>query len=363
MSETVDIVVIGAGIAGLVCAQVLQQAGYQVTVLEKSRGVGGRLSTRRLHDTRADHGTCYVSPKGELFQDFIQSLVLQNVVQVWTDTVHEVKADGILHSPSERSPRYVAAHGMNAIAKALTPGLSIEFNQRVTGLELILSQEWQLTLEEIRPQGEVTISTRRAKAIISTVPAPQALDLFSPLADGAVSLDCIAQLRSVEFRPCIAVMAGYSMECLADWQRQYGEVKAIEAQHADVGWIGLDSSKRHSSPQPVFVVQSTANFAQTYLEAQDLKPVGYSLLQATGDLLAPWLATPEWIQVHRWRYAFATRPLAEKCLVGGTIAPLLCAGDWCGGMRVESAFLSGLEAAQLMNQQLANRAISASRFW
>ena len=46
-----DIAVIGAGMAGLVCAQQLSQAGYSVVVVEKSRGVGGRVATRRLQGT------------------------------------------------------------------------------------------------------------------------------------------------------------------------------------------------------------------------------------------------------------------------------------------------------------------------
>lgn len=44
-----DIAVIGAGIAGLVCAQQLSQAGYSVLVVEKSYGLGERLATRHLH--------------------------------------------------------------------------------------------------------------------------------------------------------------------------------------------------------------------------------------------------------------------------------------------------------------------------
>ncbi|HEY9882642.1 MAG TPA: FAD-dependent oxidoreductase, partial [Thermosynechococcaceae cyanobacterium] len=59
-----DIAVIGAGMAGLTCAQQLQQTGDRVVILEKSRGVGGRIATRRLHETLADHGTCYLTPKG-----------------------------------------------------------------------------------------------------------------------------------------------------------------------------------------------------------------------------------------------------------------------------------------------------------
>ncbi len=69
-----DIAVIGAGIAGLVCAQQLSQARYSVVVVKKSRGLGGRLATRRLHGTLADHGACYLKPKGELFRRFVEIL-------------------------------------------------------------------------------------------------------------------------------------------------------------------------------------------------------------------------------------------------------------------------------------------------
>jgi renalase len=57
----IDIAIIGAGIAGLTCAQQLQQAGKQVVLIDKSRGLGGRLATRRLAGTHADHGVCFSS--------------------------------------------------------------------------------------------------------------------------------------------------------------------------------------------------------------------------------------------------------------------------------------------------------------
>lgn len=52
-TQKFDVAVIGAGMAGLICAQQLQRAGYSVVMLEKSRGVGGRMATRRVSDTRA----------------------------------------------------------------------------------------------------------------------------------------------------------------------------------------------------------------------------------------------------------------------------------------------------------------------
>jgi predicted NAD/FAD-dependent oxidoreductase len=42
------IVIIGAGMAGLSCAQAPVAAGHGVTLFDKGRGPGGRMSTRRV---------------------------------------------------------------------------------------------------------------------------------------------------------------------------------------------------------------------------------------------------------------------------------------------------------------------------
>ena len=39
--------VIGAGMAGLACARELAAKGFEVTVFDKGRGLGGRTATRR----------------------------------------------------------------------------------------------------------------------------------------------------------------------------------------------------------------------------------------------------------------------------------------------------------------------------
>ncbi|MBD3256947.1 FAD-dependent oxidoreductase, partial [candidate division GN15 bacterium] len=40
-----DCVVVGAGAAGLTCARRIADAGMSVLVLDKGRGVGGRMAT------------------------------------------------------------------------------------------------------------------------------------------------------------------------------------------------------------------------------------------------------------------------------------------------------------------------------
>ncbi|MDZ7995739.1 MAG: NAD(P)/FAD-dependent oxidoreductase [Nostoc sp. EfeVER01] len=337
-----DIAVIGAGIAGLVCAQQLSQAGYSVVVVEKSRGLGGRLATRRLHGTFADHGACYLKPKGELFRHFVEILRDRHILEVWTDEVYELTTGAPLSEPKNRSPRYVAPGGMSAIAKSLAPGLEILLSQRVIAITPTPEHSWRLTLES--SNEELT-----AKAIVVAIPAPQAVMLLEPLGESGLDAAFLDNLRSVEFYPSISAIAGY-----ASTSQPFPQWKALTfVDDADLAWIGLDSSKRPNPQQPHFVVQSSADFAQRHLESQDLQSAGQVMLQRAAESLSlPWLNTPEWMQVHRWRYAFSSRPWHEAFLSAKTPLPLVCCGDWCGGNFVEGAMLSGLAAADEINNQL-----------
>ncbi|WP_206603161.1 FAD-dependent oxidoreductase [Leptolyngbya ohadii] len=117
--ETVDVAVIGAGLAGLTCAQQLRQAGYRVVVIEKSRGLGGRAATRRLMTTCADHGLRYLESQGERSQIFIDRLLQAGVLVPWTEKTHTLNSAGVITVDPEVHPRYAAPNGMSAIAKEL----------------------------------------------------------------------------------------------------------------------------------------------------------------------------------------------------------------------------------------------------
>lgn len=346
-----DVAIIGAGMAGLVCAQQLSQAGYSVLVVEKSRGLGGRVATRRLHGTCADHGTCYLKPKGELLGRFVELLCVdaqrlvpahRQILNVWTETVFEHTAEASISQPPSRSPRYVAPEGMSAVAKFLAQGLDILLSQRVVAITPTPENSWRLTLES--SNEEIT-----AQALVVAIPAPQALTLLAPLGDSLLDAEFLEHLGSVEFSPCISAIAGYppTSQPLPQW-------KALTfIDHADLAWIGLDSSKRPHPQQPHFVLQSSPDFAQRHLDTEDLQPVGQYLLQRAAQALSlPWLDSPDWMQTHRWRYAFPRRVWHQAVLSADTPLPLVCCGDWCGGNLVEGAMVSGLAAATEINNQL-----------
>lgn len=324
-----DVAVIGAGIAGLTCAQQLHKAGYSTVVVDKSRGVGGRAATRRVNGTRADHGLRYLEPLGERVQQLIDVLKARHILQCWTDL-------------ESQNLRYVAPDGMSAIAKFLATDLELKLDRRVESITLKKDNIWHLAFE-------ATPETLAASSVVVAIPAPQALMLLEPLAQTILPATFLDSLRGVEFDPCLTVIAGYPNSTPLDFS--WKDISFPP--NSDLSWIGLDSSKRINSQAPVFVLHSSALFAKENLEAPDLNLIGQHLLsRAAAELMLPWIDAPDWFQVHRWRYAFPSRPLSEICLDSKLWQPLICCGDWCGGNLVESALVSAIAAASGINRYL-----------
>jgi renalase len=325
-----EIAVIGAGIAGLVCARKLQQAGRQVLVLDKSRGLGGRLATRRLANTHADHGVCYLQPKGTVFGQLIDELVNEQILKVWTTGIHRLSGDGFLLPPKKLAPCYAAPAGATAIARYLGQNLEIINNQTITSI-LPSKNGWQLNSAD---------SQWKAEQVVIAVPPAQALAIAGTVTDS----HCASQMSLVNFTTSITAIAVFpENQQAAAAQLTWQGIQSSD--HPLLSWIGLDSSKQLEPLQPVLVIQSSAAFAAEHFDAPDPDSIGKLLLNAAAPLAVS-LNAPEILQVHRWGYAFAQNPLSNLFLTAQAQAPLYFCGDWCGGNRVESAFLSGSAVAE-----------------
>jgi renalase len=277
------------------------------------------------------------------------------VIRPWTKGIDEWSPVGISAGleiqPGLEIQHYASPNGITAAAKFLSTGLEIHRGQRVQSVAF--SQTWDLTLE---PTNVEPMPNVGAKALVVAIPAPQAAMLLKPLAAlplAELADDFLTKLRSPTFDPCLTAIATYpSTFALPRW-------KALTSpQDAEIAWVSLDSSKSANAPYPVLVVQSNAAFAKQHLETEDLQAIGHHLLARIAELI-PQLPTPDLLQVHRWRYAFAHNPLAETCLSAAPL-PLVCAGDWCGGKQIESALQSGLAAAGAIAHQLGGTSISDS---
>ncbi len=348
----VDVAVIGAGLTGLVCAQQLQQLGYGVVVLEKSRGLGGRVATRRLHNTWADHGVAYFSDEGKQTGALVRNWRDRGILHPWINQDF-VWTDGTLHPGEVGSQRYVSPLGITAVAKDLSQELDIWRGQRVEAIAPTANHTWALTLAPVpgEPIRELT-----ARAVVITAPAPQTADLLDPLRFQGVSADFFSAVQSVIYQANLTAIALYSPTRYTDLEQV--PWRSVRLNHPQLAWVVLDSSKQLNPPQPVMVLHGSAQIADRFLDAADLEPAGRLLLDSAASSLLPWLAEPDAIQLHRWRYALPQNPLPQACLSTTSPLPLVCGGDWCGGQGDQEAIRAPCRQANAASTPLVSSHIA-----
>jgi renalase len=120
------VVVIGAGISGLLCAQRLHDAGVDVEVLERALVPGGRLATERFGGAVFDTGAQFFTVRTPAFQSYVDGWIAAGVVREWCRGFGP-EPDGF--------PRYIGVEGMATIAAALVPGLDVQFGVEVADVD------------------------------------------------------------------------------------------------------------------------------------------------------------------------------------------------------------------------------------
>ena len=330
MSPSPDVVVVGAGIAGLVAARELQRAGMVVEVLEKSRGLGGRAATRTLHGARVDHGAQFLTVRDPRFQRQVASWLADGTLAPWAEGVATWAAEAGLHHPDPRAhPRYAAPAGMSMLGKRLAEGITVRREARVVAVR----REGGAWSVELADGGRSD-----ARRLLVTAPVPQALELLAGIELPAATR---AELEAVTYAPCLAVMAGYVDVNGPDWPG------LRLPQHPDLAWVAHDSSKRPDPHGTVLVLHATPGYSKRRWDDPPELVVA-DLLRAT-TAVVPWAERPAWTDHQRWRYAQPERPHAGPA---AALRPgLVVAGDAFGGEgagRIESAYLSGLAGTALL---------------
>lgn len=347
-----DVVVIGAGLSGLTAARQLHEFGYTVLVVDKSRGLGGRLATRRVNEQPIDHGCRFLQPG--LANDFslLDDLLAAQIIQPWRPQVLTLnQRDQIVAAPHAET-YYISPAGMNTVAKALAEGLLIQRPCQVTDV-LPIPNGWQIKAETTPANAEPI----QARAVVMAIPAPQILPILeSAQAQLPALTEWLNQIEPVQFDPVITVMAGYApdTDTRPNFQASGPDGWMFSGHDTSiVRWAALDSSKRPRAETPVVVVHSGPQFAALFLAAQILEPAGQELLDAASEKLGDWLKTPAWKQVHRWRYGFVTVPSGSNVVSAKAVPTLVGCGDWCGGYDAQAAVASGQAAAEKLVQALS----------
>jgi renalase len=310
-------VIIGAGISGLVLARKLVAAGASVVVLEKSRGLGGRMATKRVGESVYDQGAQYFTVRDAAFAELVEGWRERGLVKNWADSPHR---------------RLVGAPSMTAVPKALAEGLEILREHKVTAARRHECGCWELDVEN---HGIV-----RAERVLFTCPVPQALAVLKA---GEVGLpETVArELGALQYHPCLALLV-----TLAGPSAVPAEGVAL----ADglVRWIADNVKKGVAQNAPAAVtIHASAEFAEANYGMAEAE-VAAKLLPAVEAMLgAPVVATT----LHRWKFSEPKTTHQERCVWLPELT-LGFAGDAFGGPKVEGAVLSGLALAERVRAEL-----------
>ena len=317
--DDVRFAVIGAGMAGLACAYELARADARVTVFERSRGLGGRLATRRVGPLAFDHGAQFITTRSHSFSRYAETALRAGKLDAWRPRIME--DDRAWPAPIE--DWWIGQPGMSALVRPLARNIEIQGGIAVH--ELIPSQRgWQLQTDS----GRQNLTFR---AVAVAVPAPQAHSLLGP---HGRSFRHIAEVRMA---PCWTGMFAFDppIDVGADARRWT---------QGPIVWAACNSSKpdRPQLPQ-CWVLHASSGWSRTHIDL-DATEAARLLLRAFEHNLGYELPTPVHQDAHRWRHALVERPLGQSCLVDEEMSAGAC-GDWCIAPRVEAAFESGRSLA------------------
>jgi renalase len=320
-----DVLIIGAGLAGLSAATELSKTGIDVLLVDKGRGLGGRLAGRRIGDASFDHGAQFMTARDPRFAEQVRQWMQAGVAKEWYSSTPG--------QPNSHA-RYRGVPTMTAIAKNLAVGLKVELGTTVVAI----SHDSTGWLTELANGNRI-----KSRSLLITSPVPQTIAL---LASGNIKLTAANQARLVriEYECCIAVMA------ILDQPSAIESPGALAIDTGPIAWLS-DNQQKEVSVLPAVTIHGSGEFSAKYFE-EDRDQVAKQLIDAAKPYLGA--AVVEY-QVHGWRYSKPVVVDQARCMVASestSLPPLVLAGDAFSEPRVEGAVISGWAAAEALSTAL-----------
>ncbi|GAA0207604.1 NAD(P)/FAD-dependent oxidoreductase [Halobacterium noricense] len=365
--------IVGAGLAGAGAAYALRDTDHDVTILEKSRGVGGRAATRRKDGCRYDHGANYVKLPDDRTGDLVRDLGEDGLVDI-AEPVWTFGADGeIAPGDGADEHKYTWEAGITQFAKRLLAETDAEV-RKTTRAESIArgkaagrdggADTWTVTDTDGAEHGPFD-------ALLLTPPAPQTADLLAATEwSGEEGEDALAALRTavdgVEFRTVRTLVLHYPFELDVPW---YGLVDVDKAH--EIGWLSREECKRGHVPdgESLLIVQMSPEWSTEHYD-DPLDEAADAAATRAADLVGDdRLTDPDWVDDQGWRYALPNEGLVGDTDDGSTAgadgdgvadavatareAGLFPAGDWVAGRgRVAAALWNGIDAGESIAERL-----------
>ena len=319
-----NIIIIGSGIAGLSAANYLSSKNFNVTVLDKGKYPGGRISTRRGEDFIFNHGAQFFTAKSNEFKKICNRAVNDNVLVNWVDS---------------KTNRFIGNPDMREFSLWLSQNLTI-FQENV--------------VERLDYNEQFIVNTNKKKftcdGLIITAPSSQTASLIKNLDETFHEL-----IEKVEYFPCWCVMLSLRDMSLKNF---YIDEKSI------FNWIVSENNKiKNQLNHNCLTIHTNERFSVENLD--ETKEVALDkIVQEFTKIYQVKTQDIIYKNIHRWRYAKVKKPFPQEENKISKKIPFGIAGDWCppsqdkhyngNGQRVEDAYLSGIECSKSLIKQYFN---------
>jgi renalase len=327
------IAVIGAGISGLACATKLQNAGLDVTVFEKSRGVSGRMSTRVNEGWQCDHGAQYFTASNAQFAAEVQRWHAAGVAKLWQPRLQMFDGTKFTEKTSLKD-RYMGVPRQTSPAKFLAQNLNLLASTTINKVELINNQ-WQLSSKEQGAFNHVF------DALILAIPAPQAKVILE------ASAPKLAQVAaSVAMQGCWTLMCCFESKLELPFN-------GLFVQNSLLSWVARDSAKPgrildSTAYSEIWVLHASSKWSEIHID-ENANIVAEKMIT---EFIKLGGSMPQGYATHLWRYAECANYSTLGCAWDNEMQVGLC-GDWLNGGKVQGAWLSGqLLAEQLLQTEM-----------
>jgi len=333
--------VVGAGLTGVGIAYRLRDEPISVTILEKSRGVGGRAATRRKNGCRYDHGANYIKDSDTRTTELLKTLGDDGLFEI-SQPVWTFDADGEI-SPGDRqeSHKWTWTKGITQFAKRLLAetDADLQTTTRVDALDR-RDNEWTLTDTDGLTHGPFD-------AVVLTPPAPQTAELLAETQIESERPSTLAELteavRAVPFRTIRTLVLQYPFEL----DLPYYALVNTDRDH-EIGWLSRESCKPEHVPdgQELLIVQMAPEWSAGHYD-EPLASAADRVAALVADLLDDErLREPGWVDDQGWRYGLPNKKLDVDTVAAIEAEKLSLAGDWLAGRgRAHEAMWFGVETA------------------
>jgi predicted NAD/FAD-dependent oxidoreductase len=296
------IAIIGAGLSGANIYNLLRDDAHDITIFEKSRGAGGRCSTKYINNRLLDHGTPFFKPSNIEFIEFCDKKVYENIL---------IKKDDY----------YYPVNGMNKICSFMIDTENLKRETKIVSCEY-KDSKWHL-------KDDSNVVYGGFDKLCLTLPAPQILQMSIKLPEYITK-----QLKQVEYNSVATVMF-YSIHNIKSKLKKYIDT---------IGFNNIvDNSLKYGYKDfysYIWHMPQDAQDKNRFCNRDDIRSFLDNNLLDDNSI--------ETI-THFWKYATVKESLDIEYIYDDNISLAIC-GDYFGIKNLDSSYLS---STRLYKQKLS----------